>query len=600
MALLLRLGEQVLAEGECTKAIGPLTVRGKILLTSQRVYFEPSALNRIMGAQAWVLDLDALVSVCFDEKNARLVLEDNATVQRLSGFGARVVYEVLAPLRAAEGTSTGVHERVLLLADAEIEATDLLSAVGEVTVTTRRLRFRLRRLERAIWPGLELDVPLEDVRSFRVHGIRRRLEVQCGERTVRFSGPVVPALYGALRASAELAAGTVTADGLEHEVWPTELYRDPLSYPGALVRTGTALTYISTGTLDALIGLEQVLEMPLNAIERIAIRGRIDRRLEITTSETRSSFAIGDLRTRYESLIAWMADYAKGPVCLGGESSEVDRNAIAAILAPWHPTSPIPATPLLFCPAVRISERAGAEPGWLIIDSAQFIWLPGAGPGVGASAFRVPLDEPTFFLVSAPANELHLQTAGGALHRWRLASETSAASASAGEPEAGGVAPIFRRALKGHLAEIDTPSEERGMKFVAAPDAGASRRKTFRVSVAPGHVSDLYFWIRIDDVLERMDCELADWSLSGCAVRVASRVPRTAQIRVDLRVGTEIHPLQAEIVFDRKLPDGEGWLTGMRFIGNWGEIEHATRGLWLDLQRAAASRAHSKKNRKPG
>ncbi len=597
--------EQLLAAGACTSAVGPLTVEGQVFLTTERICFEPTGLNRLLGAPVLALPLIELQDAHFEEAHASLVIVGGGHAHRLVGAGAREVYEVLAPL--LDGIpSDAPRERVLLFADGEIAVNDLLSAVGEVTLTTWRLRFQLRGFERRIWPVLDVNVALTEVSGFRLCGIRRRLEVQCGDRVVRFLGPVVPSLYGALRAAAELTAGAVTLHTLEHEAWPVDLHRRPLSHPGALVRTATRLTFLATGTLDALIGLEPEIEMPLSAIERIALCGTFEDRIAVTTASGAAAgaatvvvnFSVANVRSRYDALVAWMADRATGPVWLGAEPPEADREAVAAILAPWRSSGPVTDSPRLFCPAVRISGSSGAEPGWLSVDDALLLWVPRLCEGSGAIAFRLPLRLPhlgqTYLLVAAPAHELHLQALGGARHRWRVASQPPQGAAGDAPPLRGGIAPHFRRALREHLDEIDAPESAPEVVFVAAPDSSQSgRRKTYRVPIPAGRAADILFWTRADDVLERLDCTLADWSLGGCGVLVVERLPPGTQLHVHVHVGTEVHPLLAEFVFDRKLKGEALWFTGLRFVGNWGDIERVTNALWQDFQHAATHRSRA-------
>ncbi len=588
----------MLADGDCVAAIGPLPVSGRVVVTTQRVCFTPTALRRVLGAPPWSLEHRDIQKLSFDVPARALVLEAGPHSQRLIGLGASVVYEALAPWLppwlAGEGPPPyAACERVLLFADAAIELNELLSAPCEVIVTTRRLRVRLRRLERFLWPELEVDTPLDAITGFAITGNRRRLELQWGGKTARFLGSALPALYGALQAAAELASGEVAPERLDLQVWPAFLYRDLVAHPGALVRTATRLTYLATGTLDALAGVPAVIELTREAILGISLQGLFDRRIEVVTGRTRVRFACADSRSRFESLVAWMADHAPGPVWLGGTLPEADRREIARILRPWREQTPLPTTPRLFSPAVRVSERAVASSGWLVVGLEYLTWLPGAGPASGAAPFRLLLHGQTVLPIEAPPHEIHLQATAGGLYRWRFAAPGSGPNDEAACATAE-IAPFFLNALPDVEALSERPERRKRRARIGAvrsgEESGADRRETFRAGAVLGEVPPLVFWLVVKDLVVPLECELIDLSLGGCCIRGPYRLPADAVVRVDLPVGDETYPLEADVVHEHELVDGTGWIHGLHFGGRWETVEYATRDAWMSLQQSAARR----------
>ena len=59
----LRPGEHLLVRVECMQMKGPVAFPGEAILTNQRLSFQPSRLNRMVGARAWELEITEIEGV---------------------------------------------------------------------------------------------------------------------------------------------------------------------------------------------------------------------------------------------------------------------------------------------------------------------------------------------------------------------------------------------------------------------------------------------------------------------------------------------------------------------------------------------------------
>lgn len=574
-SFLLRADEGVLAEGECMDMKGPVGFPGYAVLTNQRVCFEPTAFNQAMGVTAWTVEMDAVREASL--RKGVLVLECGDRQRRLGGAGARIIHDRLAPLFAAQPQPTYADdERVLLFSPAELEANELLSVSGELIVTTRQLRFQPRRMERLIWPELEVNLGIDKVTGIQVTGVRRRLEVLAEGRTLRFHGAVLAELYAALQAATELRDGAVTAAEIENETWPASLHRGPLAHSGEMVRTGTQLAFLVAGMLNSMTGVRESLTFPVDDVDRLLLRGVLGKRIEVHSGGVQAVLSCADIVTRYDELVRWRARRAGGPVWLGGcPAGGGVRARIDEALAPWREHHRLPAAPVLFAPAVRVFERTGAVPGWLLLGDETLVWLPGRTPQPGDTPVRIPVGGWLWRPNDGPPDEVRLHV-GGAPYRWLPAPGAA-----------------FHRALAAHADEVERrlQASRSAARLELLREANTNRRDTYRVRLPADEPSGLEIWILKDNQLERLECDLLDFSLCGCALRTNERLSAEALLRVDLPSGDMIQPVQAEVVHDRPLPGAGGWMTGLRFLDLWGHSQVVVRATWMRFQQDEARRA---------
>lgn len=590
-----RGGEELLAEGKCEQIVGPLTFAGRVALSNKRVWFEPSSLSRLVGVGEWSANLDAIKEARFESDGGALVLVAEGTTRRLVGLAARVLHEALLPLLDNEPRGNREQSRVLLFATAEIEANDVLSASGDLTVTTDLLEFRLHKVDRLLWPALDLRVPLHRITGFSVTGIRRRLQVRWEGGSATFLGAVVPSLWGALRAAGDSTAadGKLARVRQPHEVWDASLYRGAIAHPGALVRTATQLAFLPTGAMDAIVGVENVIEMPLSAILGLTVTGRLDPRLEVTTPAGEFSFACTGAKKRYHALVRWLADELEGPLWLEGEPPYRLRALVSRALGERADNAELSAAFRIVSPAVRIGAQA--IPGLLIMDDRRLTWLP-ADPAAKQGG-SMAIDDGRTHLSAAPEHQLRMESASGRTYRWRFPSRnTTGPNEAALEGSVRGLS--VAAAFYAEIAEaMGRTLPATGVASTKQP-TGADRRRAFRVRIDARSAPPVSFSTVVDGVAHPFKCELRDLSPTGFRLLSMERLPKGERVYVDLLSSDAPERLEALVVHEQALANGKGWQTGLSFCSD--RAEHVVRVLWMTQQRVMLTRMLGKQLRDIG
>ncbi len=577
--------EEVLLQGECLAHIGPMTFPGYVTLTTLKLSFRPTEFNRKIGVRPWSYDIEAVDGASFSEHKGVLEVRSAGVSRRLSGGGAKALYDLLAPLLNAEH-SRPRGERVLISAAAEMEMNEFISARGELMVTTSRLRFFPARLESLMWPSARVDIPVGDVVSFGLVGLRRHLEIETQGRALRFLGAVVPDLYGALEALREHRDDPRCP--AELVVLPVSLRREPVFHPGTLVCTRKKVTLVSTQPLDALAGVPGVLALATRDVTRIQLGGLLDRWVEVHTAEDHLRLGNPDPARLFETLSTLLARHLDGPAWCGhrpepevwGPRSPAllkvapppsllppppppaINAAIEAELATWRQRFRLPTLLTLFSPAVYVSETDEAIPGWLLSGDETLIWLPRGG-----KPLRIVLDGTPVLRRDSPAGEVEVQPGRGRTHRWLLVSDT------------------FRAALRDVLERPPrrppsgarpTPSEPKHW--------GQNRRQTYRVTVPAGVEVRVQLWVQSEGELTPLTAEFVDFSLHGFQIRLSEALSAETLLRADVDADGHVESLVAHQVHCHVQPGERSWIAAYCFAGNWGDVEAATHYEWLALQ----------------
>ncbi len=556
-----------LAEGPCAVVIGPMSFSGHITLTTRRVSFKPTSFSARIGVEPWAVEIASIRSAHLGGAESSLSLVCAQTLPRVVGLGARIVHERLSALLTDGGDLT-YHpgERVLLHASASVEWNDLMSAVGEVTVTTRRIRFRPNRMDRLLWPDTAFETDHERVTHFSVGGVRPGLEVRTPTDRRRFIGDVIPALYAALRSNAEVRGGEVHPDCASFAVWPAALCSGPVMHQGALLHTATRLAFVATGLLDSLVGVQGVTEFPVGTITALALRGQFDHRLVVSSHSGQMTIAGEQLKDRYADLLPWLAAGGAGPVWVGdGPPPEDVAAEIEAVLGPWRAFHRLSERVRLFTPGVAVVGNV-ATTGWLLVTTGSVVWLPGLLTPDTAPVL-IPLTAGPWRWDDDP-DELRAEV-GKTSHRWLTKARRA-----------------FRVALFQDLARTTgRAAHDQG----AAAELG-NRRDSFRVEVPDDWQSAITVWGTRDGKLHSLDCRIVDLSLGGIGIALGDQLPAGASLRVDLVDGRRTLSVDAKVTNSWAGPHGVGWRSGITFASPQANFEDALRTLWMELQRLELKR----------
>ncbi len=462
---------------------------------------------------------------------------------------------------------------VLLQGSATVEVNDLLAAVGELTITTQRIRFRPNRVENLVGLAAAFDDPVDAISGFEITGARHRLEVRSASRTVRFMGDVVPGVYGALQALAEVASGEVKAEHLGFRLVPASLCRGPVMHPGALVFTGTRLAFVATGFLDSLVGVHALTEIPVGAITNLTLSGRLDPRIEVGTVGARLIFACADAANQYERAVAWLAEHLPGPMVLGGAAAtgpvatELDR-----VIGPYRGLGALAEAPLMFTPAVALSANSPATPGWLFVGAESMVWLPGPTPSVARPPVSLPLGRERW-IWGEPAAEIRADREG-IPYRWvtRL-----------GVP--------FRQAL---FEQVERIRKRIALAWASSGTGviadGQNRRDSYRVQVMEQGQPAIGIWVATEGEFRQLSCKIIELSLGGCSIRTAAQLPLDLLARVDLAESGRVCSVRARVAYTRQGMHDQRSVAGLVFIEPPSDFDTVLRHMWMSLQQQQLKR----------
>lgn len=455
---------------------------------------------------------------------------------------------------------------MLLHAAATVEVNELLSAVGEVTVTTHRIRFQPNRMEHLVGLAVAFEDLTAEITGFGISGFRHRLEVRTATRSTRFLGDVVPALYAALQSIAEVATGKVEWAEIDFAVWPASVCRGLVMHPGALVQTATQIAFLASGLLDSLAGVQSLSETPLMAISTVALTGRIDQRIEVAAGGVRTTYACSEAARRYEQLVGWLAMRAPGPVLgVGAPLTEPLRAEIEAVLLPWRAAHPLP-DPQAFTPAVGLSADSPATPGYLLVGLEAAIWLPGRAFDPSRPPVSLPLGRERW-IWDEPGADVRAER-DGIPYRWVT---------KAGAP--------FRAAL---FDQVERIRKRIALAWASSGTGviadGQNRRDSYRVQVLDHRQPPISIRVAVDGEFRLLSCRLIELSLGGCSIRTTAQLPADLLTRVDLTEGGRTCSVRASVTYTRQGMHDQRWVAGLVFIDPPSDFDTVLRHVWMTLQ----------------
>lgn len=413
----LEADEAVLCQEECLQRRGPLAYEGKLIVTDRRVFFEASRLSRLTGAKAFQLKIEDITSVALVGIARLLVIKAGVETARFMGPGARRVHarlnSQLLQIRSPD-SMFGVEarslfeegEKVVFQGTLERYLNPVLSASGDVTLTDRRFRFTpLSTLDRLLFDGAPVDLPLDEIKSSKMVGVRHRLELKTHDRRLLFGGSNagrVYALLGGVMYVEEEGSSAESATQGALATWEVSLHRGPIAHKGTLVVGSQRLRFATSGMLDALVGAHDV-DLALADVERIALRGVADRRLVLRADGQDYLLSMAQVSERFQDFIELLlrTDGSDDPEVL--ETGEVgDGDLVAKLLGSWvnHLGRITESRVAMFGPAVHLGGKGTfARRGWMCLTQRRILFLPAGGPdgredllAVPTQGVKVPMD----------------------------------------------------------------------------------------------------------------------------------------------------------------------------------------------------------------
>ncbi len=335
-------------------------------------------------------------------------------------------------------------------------------------------------------------------------------------------------------------------------------YRGALAITGTLEVSGERLHFEPKGWLDLLVGVGQKWEMALSAVDRVEVRGLLDKRLFITSGEETFSFGGRDLETCFDAIAT-----ARAMVPAARDAASEEAEAVR-VLGAWAETIGLdPEVP----PLVRAVNEgvlrgpgAVAQAGWLFVDrglrflpvgvvrptdDAWHVPSENLGQPVGDSPSWIEIPDGITFIPSRGTSAVRRLRAA-----WRSLKPTSVS---------GQMVAVNRRLAYRARPPVPTTAI---LRILPREEGGAERT---------------------------ISCGLRDISVDGARVAVLEDLGRGDEVMLELPSVAEGVQWHAVVVHSRRSVNaatGEAsWQIGLRFDGLLPSERHQIERIVMELQR---------------
>lgn len=578
--------EELLGKGECSMMIGPLSVIGELTLTSQRVHFEPNRLNKLVGIKPLTLrtgDIDKVEVVGID-RVITIATGDKTT--KFMGKWAKAVHDRLQGQLSGtvdhRDTLDGfaLDERYIVQATLDYSATAVVMVGGDVTVTTRHLRFTPSTLEKLMWRNLRVEVAIEAVEDLKLTG-PRRLQFRVGEDIHRFAGAAATRVYAAIWAAQEQVASERPSRDFVFEVAGASMQRGVLTHPGLLIQTYTGLTFLLGGSLDALVGIPAISNYLWADLSHMELMpgGKI----MLARGAEQVSFAIANLPD-YETGFLRGYSQVEGPAAqvLGLSEDpivrEEDREAAAEIaaqlVATWGARLPDLSnqTLALWGPGLRVSRKVGCRRGNVGVFDEYVLWIPEGGIATGLNPIVLPIAQlQRIALQDKSVPDLRLRVGGGELHLMPPTQQRFT------EP--------FWDLVGDRAAEITLRQRDAREAPSQSPDVW-NRRNTYRVGLPVRHHVPLEIRIVGTEEATPLSGRMTNLSLGGIGFASATSLPVGTDLLVSMPQGESRNTsFLATVIYSRQVGRRKLILSGLEFAQMSPLQQDELRRLWTACQR---------------
>ncbi|MEE2827754.1 MAG: PilZ domain-containing protein [Myxococcota bacterium] len=581
VSLELEQDEELLGKGEAAQMVGPLSVPGTLVLTNERIYFEPSRFNKMVGLKPLNLKISKIKSAQVVGIDRVVELTTAKKTVKFLGKWPRTVHDRLQSLLEGtmqqEATLDGfaADERYLLQAPIDYSASSVVMVGGEITVTARTVRFLPSAIERLIWRNLQIIAPVTELDDLKLDG-PRRVSFRAGGAIHRFSGSGAREIYAAIVTARQHQLSGRPNKDLIFETWNASIHRGLLAHPGLMVHNADGLCFLVGGTLDQLVGVPEISEYPWNEIRRIDMTSA--NRLVLTTPGAKDTFSSTDLQERFEKMLPHFAR-VEGPDVpafgIGEEEPEpATREAIDTIFSSFGSSIPdlSDQTLALFGPALRVSRKVGTRRGWVAVFDDAVVWLADGGLATGVNPIVLNIaklqrkdndDEAgTELKLRLGGGQLRLLTGGGVdFNRrfWSLVGDRAAK--------------LLRAQPKGNKKGKDT-----------SPDVW-NRRATYRVALPVRH--QVQVGLRVLGVSSDRDFKgvLTDLSLGGAGLGSTEALEVGDTLQIDIGRDGRTLTFEGCVIHTGRVGRRRLFRTGIEFTEQSRTEGDELRNLWTDCQR---------------
>ena len=555
----------VLFEGACRWSRGSLAHMGNVIVTATSLRFEPSRLDRLVGAKTWEIDLGELTQMAPTEEAMTIDLFAGDVVHRLAGTAVPEVEDAIRlaltthPSKTAEPPALADEERLVLALPARLTRGPLKKRAGVVSLTTRRLHFAHTGVDKLEGGPIGLDVALDLIRDVRLDGEGDGVCAAMEDEALVLTTPASIAVFAALCDVDEarpLAEGTFRAR-------EATLVTPAPSARGRFASTRRLLRFApETG---------EPIEIALADVSRVQLSpGRTDR-LVVRQGKKVWVFGVADAAEELGEITRLLAD-----LVLEGEPGTdargcYDEVGLDRVIHAWGAQLPglTPGRVAIGGPAVMVFPKDGVQRGALLLFDQGLLFLPAGGPKGDERRFAATLN-----VVSTDPSE---ETRAPSAWLRRHASEALQVVPHGGAPFLDHFVPLLHRLSMAYIVEGSDRSRNRRNAYRAKTVEPVEVRVSGRFdSTVPGEEAGE----------TTIDALLMDLSADGCQIAVDA--PLTGTRAVEIESPTPEMPFRVRADIVRTAPPSlmvPEWRCGLRFVKMSPDEARKMREVSMELQR---------------
>lgn len=553
----------ILFEGVCRWSRGSLAHTGDVIVTATSLRFDPSLLDRLVGAKSWAIDLGELTQVAPTGEAMTIDLFAADVVQRLAGKAVPEVEDAIRlaltthPSKTAEPPALADEERLVLALPARLTRGPRNERAGVVSLTTHRLHFAHSGVDKLEGGPIGLDVTLDLLRDVHLDGDRVCAALE--DETLVLTMPDSVALFAAL---CDVDEARPLAEGAFRAREATLVTPAP-SARGRFASTRRLLRFApETG---------EPIEIALADVSRVQLApGRTDR-LVVRQGKKVWVFGVANAEEELGEITRLLA-----ALVLEGEPATDARGCyddvgLDCVIRTWGAQLPglTPGRVAIGGPAVMVFPKDGVQRGALLLFDQGLLFLPAGGPTGGERRFAAKLG----VVSTDPSEETRARSARLRLH----GSQALQVVPYGGAPFLDHFVPLLRRLSMEYIVE--------------GSDRSRNRRNAYRAkTVEPVEVRVSGHFDRTDTGEEvgesTVDALLIDLSAEGCQIAVDA--PLTGTCILEIESPTPEMPLSVRADIVRTAPPSlmvPEWRCGLRFVKMSPDEARKVREVSMEVQR---------------
>ena len=552
-----------LFEGKGRWLRGSLAHTGTVVVTPTHLRFEPSRLDRFVGAKTWEFDLGDLTRMAPAEDATTLDLYVSDVVYRLAGPIVPELEQALRRALDAHASKTAdppvlADEEVLILAlPACLTRGPLEKRAGTVSLTTHRLYFAHSGVDKLEGGAVGLDVVLDLIRDVRLDGDRVCAAME--EEALVLTTSASSALFAAfcdIDEARSLAEGALRAR-------EATLVTPAPSARGRFASTRRMLRFAPEGG--------EPIEIPLAEVSRVQLSpGRTDR-LVARQGKKVWVFGTADAVEELGEITRLLADLVVEGEPGADARGCYDEAALSEVIAAWGAQLPglTPGRVAIGGPTVMVFPKEGVQRGSLLLFDQGLLFFPAGGPKGDERRFAATLN-----LISTDPSE---KTRAPNAWLRKRASEGLQVVPRGGAAFLDYFVPLFRRLSMAYIVEGSDKSRNRRNAYRAKTVEPIDVRVSGRFdSSPPGE--------ELGDTI--IEAQLVDLSADGCQIAVDGTLTGTRAVEIESPTPEIPFRVHADIV--RTVPPSlmvPEWRCGLRFVKMSPEEARKMREVSMELQR---------------